>query len=155
MTTTAPTPVTHRAPDTTRADLADPAYQAFWLLRIAFVVAPILFGLDKYFGVLTNWDRYLAPQVSNALGTSAHTLMFWVGGIEIVAGVVVALIPRIGGYVVAAWLAGIIVNLLVLGDHYDVALRDVGLLLGALALARLATAFAGHRATAADHDGSA
>ena len=121
-------------------DLADPADQAFWLLRVGFVVAPILFGLDKYFGVLTDWDRYLAPQFSDVTGASAHTLLLWVGAIEIAAGILVAISPRIGGYVVAAWLAAIIVDLLMLRDHYDVALRDFGLLIGALALARLATA---------------
>jgi len=128
--------------------LSDPAFQAFWLLRAGFVAAPILFGLDKYFGVLTEWDRYFAPQFSDALGISAHTAMLWVGAIEIVAGVLVAISPRIGGYVVAAWLAGIIVNLLVLGDFYDVALRDFGLMIGALALARLAAAVHQHRGSA-------
>src|SRR5829696_5642084 len=122
-------------------DLADPAYQAFWLLRIGFTVAPILFGLDKFAHVLVNWDVYLAPQFVDLFGVSAHTLMYVVGAIEIVAGLAVAFRPRFGGYLVAAWLLGIIVNLLILGDHYDIALRDVGLLLGALTLARLATLF--------------
>ena len=120
---------------------ADPKYQAFWLLRIGFTVAPILFGLDKFVEVLTDWDRYLAPSINDLVPGTAHQAMLAVGVIEIVAGVVVALLPRFGGYLVAAWLGGIIVNLLLLGDFYDVALRDFGLLLGALALARLATAF--------------
>jgi len=119
----------------------DPTYQAFWLLRVGFTVAPILFGLDKFFGVLTDWDGYLAPSIDNLVPGTAHQAMLAVGVIEIVAGLVVALLPRYGGYLVAAWLGGIIVNLLVLGDYYDVALRDFGLLLGALTLARLATAF--------------
>src|SRR3954467_12794219 len=119
----------------------DPAYQAFWLLRIGFIVAPIAFGLDKYAHVLVNWDKYLAPEFTDLLHVQAHTLMYAVGAIEIVAGLVVALRPRFGGYLVAAWLAGIIINLLLLGDYYDIALRDFGLLLGALTLARLATAF--------------
>ncbi len=124
-----------------RAELNDPAGQAFWLLRIGFTVAPILFGLDKFFHVLVDWDVYLAPEFTDLFGAEAHTLMYAVGAIEIVAGLVVALRPRFGGYLVAAWLAGIIVNLLILGDYYDIALRDFGLLIGALALARLAAAF--------------
>jgi hypothetical protein len=119
----------------------EPAFQAFWLLRIGFTVAPILFGLDKFAELLTDWERYLAPSIDNLVPGSAHQAMLAVGVIEIVAGIVVALLPRFGGYLVAAWLGGIIVNLLILGDFYDVALRDFGLLIGALALARLATAF--------------
>jgi hypothetical protein len=121
-------------------DLRDPATQAFWLLRIGFTVAPILFGLDKFFHVLVDWDRYLAPEFVDLLPGTAHEIMYAVGAIEIVAGLVVLLKPRFGGYLVAAWLAGIIVNLLLQADFYDIALRDFGLLLGALTLARLATA---------------
>jgi hypothetical protein len=131
----------HHRVEGPRGELADPAVQAFWLLRIGFTVAPILFGLDKFAHVLVDWDVYLAPEFPDLLGTSAHTLMYFVGAIEIVAGLVVALRPRFGGYLVAAWLAGIIVNLLMMADYYDIALRDFGLLIGALALARLATAF--------------
>jgi hypothetical protein len=123
------------------ANFQDPAYQAFWLLRIGFVVAPILFGVDKFFHVLVDWDRYLAPEFSDLFHLQAHTLMYAVGVIEIVAGIVVAVRPHFGGYLVAAWLAGIIFNLLLLADYYDIALRDFGLLLAALTLARLATAF--------------
>lgn len=126
---------------TPRGDLSDPAFQAFWLLRIGFIVAPIAFGLDKYFHVLVNWDKYLAPEFTDLFNAKAHTLMYLVGAIEIVAGLVVALRPRFGGYLVAAWLAGIITNLLLMADYFDVALRDFGLLLAALTLARLATAF--------------
>jgi len=140
----------HRQIEGPRGALADPAVQAFWLLRIGFTVAPILFGLDKFAHVLVDWDVYLAPEFPDLLGVSAHTLMYVVGAVEIVAGLVVALRPRFGGYLVAAWLAGIIVNLLMMADHYDIALRDFGLLIGALALARLATAFpAGTPRTAA------
>ena len=114
--------------------------QAYRLLRTVFTVAPIVFGLDKFAEVLTNWERYLAPEFNDLIPGTAHQAMLAVGVVEIAAGVLVALLPRIGGYVVAAWLAGIIVNLLVIGDYYDVALRDFGLLVGALALARLATA---------------
>jgi hypothetical protein len=120
--------------------LTDPVVQAFWLLRLGFVVAPIAFGLDKYFHVLVNWDKYLAPEFTDLFNAKAHTLMFAVGAIEIVAGLVVAVRPRFGGYLVAAWLTGIIVNLLMMADYFDVALRDFGLLLAALTLARLASA---------------
>jgi hypothetical protein len=126
---------------TTHTKLRDPAYQAFLLLRTVFVIAPIAFGLDKYFHVLVDWDHYVASDVVAHLPWSAHELMYAVGAIEIVAGLLVAFWPRLGGYVVAAWLAGIIVNLMLIPDFYDVALRDFGLLVAALALARLATAF--------------
>ena len=119
----------------------NPVAQAFWLLRLGFTVAPILFGLDKFAHVLVNWDRYLAPEFADVLPWTTHELMYAVGAIEIVAGLVVALRPRFGGYLVAAWLGGIIVNLLMQADYYDIALRDFGLMLGALTLARLASAF--------------
>src|SRR5262245_50063712 len=96
------------------------ADQAFRLLRIVFTVAPILFGLDKFAGLLTDWDRYLAPQIDQLVPGSAHQAMLMVGVVEIAAGVLVAVLPRIGGYLVAAWLAAIIVNLLLIGDYYDV-----------------------------------
>ena len=121
---------------------SDPVAQATLLLRIAFTVAPILFGIDKFAGVLTDdWTRYLAPAFNDLIPGSAADAMHIVGVVEIAAGLVVALTPRFGGLLVAAWLGGIIVNLLVLGDFHDVALRDFGLLLGALALARLAIAY--------------
>lgn len=122
-------------------NLADPSYQAFFLLRTVFTVAPILFGLDKYFHILVNWDRYVAPVIVRQTPWSAHEIMYAVGAIEILAGLIVAVRPRFGGYLVAAWLAGIIVNLLLIPGFYDVALRDFGLFVGALALARLASAF--------------
>jgi len=128
-------------PDSVTDRRRDPAFQAFWLLRAGFAVAPVLFGLDKFFHVLVNWDRYLAPILVRNLPGTAHQLMYAVGAIEIVAGLVVALRPRFGGYLVAAWLAGIIVNLLLIPGYYDIALRDFGLLLGALTLARLAAVF--------------
>jgi hypothetical protein len=108
-------------------------------------VAPIVFGIDKFTNVLVNWDTYLAPQFSELFNAPARTLMYFVGAIEIVAGLVVLVRPRFGGYLVAAWLAGIIGNLLLLGGYYDVALRDFGLMLAALSLARLATAFPAQR----------
>lgn len=119
---------------------SNPVAQAFWLLRLGFTVAPIAFGLDKFAHVLVNWDRYLAPEFADVLPWTTHQLMYAVGVIEIVAGLVVAVRPRFGGYLVAAWLGGIIVNLLMQADFYDIALRDFGLLLGALTLARLASA---------------
>jgi hypothetical protein len=126
----------------------NPAYQAFLVLRTTFVIAPILFGLDKFTNLLTDWTSYLAPAIDGLVPGSAATAMLVVGVVEVVAGLVVAVRPKVGGYLVAAWLAGIIGNLLLLGDHYDVALRDFGLLLAALALARLATAFQPTRDTA-------
>ena len=121
----------------------DPAHQAFWLLRIGFTIAPILFGVDKFAHVLVNWDLYLAPRISDHLPGTPHQAMYVVGAIEIVAGLVVALRPRFGGYLVAAWLTGIVVNLLLIPGFYDLARRDFGLLIAAVALARLATAFDG------------
>jgi hypothetical protein len=111
---------------------------AFFLLRTVFTVAPILFGIDKFTQVMSDWDSYLAGWINDIAPGSAHDAMMIVGVIEIVAGVLVAIAPRIGGYVVALWLAGIIVDLLTLGDYFDVALRDFGLLVAALALAQLA-----------------
>jgi uncharacterized membrane protein YphA (DoxX/SURF4 family) len=119
----------------------DPAFQAFLLLRVAFAVAPILFGLDKFFNVMVDWEGYLAPWINDIIPGSASTAMHLVGVIEIVAGVFVALKPRYGAYVVAAWLGGIIVNLLTYSGYYDIALRDFGLMLGALTLARLASKY--------------
>src|SRR5215471_11460167 len=124
-----------------RPSLADPAYQAFAILRAGFTVAPILFGIDKFLNWLVDWPIYLAPQIDDLVPGNAHQAMLAVGVIEIVAGIVVAVRPRFGGYLVAAWLAGIIVNLLIQADFYDIALRDFGLLVGAVALARLATAY--------------
>jgi hypothetical protein len=124
-------------------DLSLPAFQGFTLLRAGFTAAPILFGLDKFAEVMVDWSTYLWSEFASALPGTADQLMLVVGAIEIVAGILVAVRPRIGGLVVAAWLAGIIVNLLLVGDYYDIALRDFGLLLGALTLARLATIFPG------------
>ena len=121
-------------------DLRQPAAQAYRLLQVGFTVAPVIFGVDKFLGLLTDWTQYLAPVFPRLLGLSAQTFMYGVGVVEIAAGVLVALKPRYAAYVVAAWLLGIIVNLLLLGQYLDVALRDLGLLLGALALARLAEA---------------
>ena len=119
----------------------DPVAQATLLLRIAFTVAPILFGLDKFANVLTDdWTRYLAPAFNDVIPGDAGTAMHIVGVVEIVAGLVVAALPRYGGLLVAGWLGGIILNLLLVGGYGDIALRDFGLMLGALALARLSWA---------------
>jgi hypothetical protein len=140
MTSTAlrPTPF-----PTASALRGDPVAQSFLLLRIAFTVAPILFGLDKFVGVLTDdWTRYLSSEFNSLIPGSAATAMDIVGLVEIAAGVLVFVAPRLGGYVVAAWLGGIILNLLLVGGYGDIALRDFGLLLGALTLTRLASAHA-------------
>jgi hypothetical protein len=125
-----------------RATTADPAYQAFLLLRGVFTVAPIAFGLDKFANLLTDWPGYLAPWIDRLLPGTAQQAMYAVGVVEVLAGVVVAVAPRFGGWLIAAWLGGIIANLLTFPGFYDVALRDFGLLVGAVALARLAVRYA-------------
>jgi hypothetical protein len=122
----------------------DPAAQAFMLLRITFTIAPILFGLDKFAEVMiSDWPKYLAPEFNDIIPGNAEDAMHIVGVVEIAAGLAVAVIPRFGGLLVAGWLAGIIVSLLLVGGYGDIALRDFGLLLGALTLARLASAYPG------------
>jgi uncharacterized membrane protein YphA (DoxX/SURF4 family) len=129
-----------QAADTTAVTTA--AHQAFWLLRIAFTAAPILFGIDKFFNWSVNWPDYLASWVNNIMPGSAQDFMYVVGGVEILAGLLVLFAPRIGAFVVAAWLGGIVVNLLTYDapTYYDIALRDFGLMLAALTLGRLALA---------------
>jgi len=122
-----------------RADSA--AYQAYQILRIGFTVAPILAGLDKFAHLMVDWDKYLPATVNNMLGGHGHEFMLVVGVIEIVAGIGVFLKPKIFAYVVSAWLLLIIVNLLMIPGYYDIALRDLGLALGALALGRLSSAY--------------
>ncbi|MGH3037957.1 MAG: hypothetical protein ACRDLZ_00880 [Gaiellaceae bacterium] len=131
------------ATTTGKAELRNPFYQAYMLLRVGFTVAPILFGLDKFFNWMVDWTDYLAPWVNDIVPGSGQDFMYFVGVVEIAAGVLVAVAPRLGAYVVAAWLAGIIVNLLTVDPptYYDIALRDFGLMLGALTLGRLAGAF--------------
>ena len=116
-----------------------PSYQAYQILHVAFVIAPVVAGLDKFFHLLVDWDKYASPLLASIV--PVHPFMMVVGAVEIVAGLLVALRPRIGAWVVAAWLAGIIVNLVLCGKYFDVALRDVGLCLGAVALGRLAMLF--------------
>lgn len=120
---------------------SDPAYGAFLLMRVGFTVLPIWMGVDKFADTLTDWPHYLAPWIVDILPFSAQTAMYVVGVIEIVAGIAVAIKPRYAAYIAAVWLAGIVLNLLSYSGFYDVALRDFGLLLAALTLARLAAAY--------------
>lgn len=129
------------AKSASRDEAHSPSYQAYQILRFGFTVAPIVAGLDKFFGLLVNWDQYLPPLVNNMLGGRGHEFMYVVGVIEIVAGIGVFLKPKIFAYVVAAWLGLIIINLLMIPGYFDVALRDFGLMLGALALGRLSQEF--------------
>jgi uncharacterized membrane protein YphA (DoxX/SURF4 family) len=131
------------APAAAQADsVSTAAHQAFWLLRIGFTAAPVLFGLDKFFNWSVNWPDYLAGWVNDIAPGSAQDFMYFVGGVEILAGLLVLLAPRLGAFVVAAWLGGIVVNLLTYDapTYYDIALRDFGLMLAALTLGRLALA---------------
>ena len=138
-TTTYPAKVAANEASVSRRSLrSDAGYQAYMLLRIAFTVAPIAFGVDKFFNGMVDWEKYLAPWINRLMPGTGHSFMLFVGIVEITAGLVVALKPRYGAYLVAAWLAGIVVNLLTYSGYYDIALRDFGLLLGALTLGRLA-----------------
>jgi hypothetical protein len=125
----------------TRSAWSDPRYQAFMLLRLGFTVAPIAFGLDKFWNQMVYWPKYLAPWINDIVPGSGQDFMYFVGAVEIVAGLVVLLKPRYGGYLVALWLAGIVTNLVTFSGWYDIALRDFGLMLGALTLARLASVY--------------
>lgn len=127
----------------------DPAFGAFWVLRLGFIALPLLMGLDKFTNLLTDWPGYLAPWLVALLPISAQAAMYAIGVVEIVAGIGVALRPRLAAWVVAAWLAGIIVNLLTYSGFYDVALRDVGLLVAAVALGLLARTYDRPRVEAA------
>jgi|SRR4051794_36207614 uncharacterized membrane protein YphA (DoxX/SURF4 family) len=121
--------------------VSDPIYQGYEILHVAFSVAPIVAGADKFAHLLTNWDSYVAPAIARILPVSVHSFMLAVGVVEIIAGILVAIKPRVGAYIVASWLLGIIINLLVLSGYYDIALRDFGLMLGASALGRLSIVF--------------
>jgi uncharacterized membrane protein YphA (DoxX/SURF4 family) len=147
-------PVAHDLGEVCHRVRTDPAYGAFLLMRIGFTVLPLWFGADKFAGVLTDWTHYLAPWIVALIPFSAHTAMLVVGVIEMVAGIAVAIKPRYAAYIVAAWLAGIIVNLVSYPGFYDIALRDVGLLLAALTLGRLAFVYdpAWHRRTRSGTD---
>jgi hypothetical protein len=132
-----PTAITRENLATKVQDSSKPSYQAYQILHLGFTVAPVLMGLDKFLDLLVNWDQYLPAFANNLLGGYGHEFLYVVGVIEIVAGIGVFLKPRIFAYVVAAWLGLIIVNLLMIPGYFDVALRDFGLMLGAIALGRL------------------
>ena len=125
----------------TSTDVSGPAYQAYQILHVGFVVAPIVAGLDKFFNLLVNWEQYLPPFVNTMVGGRGHELMLVAGVIEIIAGLGVLFKPKFFAYVVSAWLLMIVVNLLMIPGYYDIALRDFGLALGAFALARLSQKF--------------
>ena len=125
------------AVEATAVRVSSPSYQAYQILHIAFTVAPLVAGVDKFFHFLVDWDMYLSPIVPRVLGIPSHTFMLGVGVVEVIAGLLVAIAPRIGGWIVGLWLCGIVVNLLTIPAHFDIALRDFGLALGAFALARL------------------
>jgi uncharacterized membrane protein YphA (DoxX/SURF4 family) len=122
-------------------DWRDPRFQAYALMRLTFTVAPIAFGIDKFFNGMVHWPKYLAHWVNTIMPGSAQDFMYFVGGVEILAGILVALKPRYAAYVVAGWLGGIIVNLVSQGTYWDIALRDFGLMLAALTLGRLASVY--------------
>jgi hypothetical protein len=130
-----------RTKSQTSKDVSGPAYQAYQILHVGFVVAPIVAGLDKFFNLLVNWEQYLPPFVNTMVGGRGHELMLAAGVIEIIAGLGVLFKPKFFAYVVSAWLLMIVVNLLMIPGYYDIALRDFGLALGALALARLSHQF--------------
>jgi len=124
-----------------RSLLRDPRYQAFWTLRLGFTILPIAMGIDKFFNAMVSWPQYLADWIDNIMPGTAQDFMYFVGAVEIVAGVLVLLKPRYAAYIVAAWLLGIVVNLWSYGEWWDISVRDVGLMLGALTLGRLASVY--------------
>jgi hypothetical protein len=130
-----------RGLDLARANWRDARYQAYMLMRLTFTIAPIAFGIDKFWNQMVYWPKYLAPWIDNIAPGNGQDFMYFVGAVEIVAGIVVLLKPRYGGYLVAAWLAGIVINLFSYPRWYDVAVRDFGLMLAALTLARLSSVY--------------
>jgi hypothetical protein len=127
--------------DVLHAERADPGYGAYVVLRVTYVLLPLVMGIDKYFNALAPWPRYLADWIDNIVPGTAQQFMYAVGAVEIVAALVVAIRPRYGAYLVAAWLAGIVINLVTYGEWYDIAVRDGALMLGAIALGRLAAVY--------------
>lgn len=107
------------------------------LLRYTYGLVPIVAGIDKFTNLLTDWKNYIAPSIGNMLPFSASTFMSIVGVIEIIAGVIVLIRPRVGGFIVMAWLIAIALNLVIGGNYYDVAVRDLVMAIGAFSLARL------------------
>jgi uncharacterized membrane protein YphA (DoxX/SURF4 family) len=120
---------------------SDPRYQAFWMLRLGYTAIPLVMGIDKFFNGLVTWPKYLAGWINDIAPGTAQQFMYFVGVVEIVAGLLVLLKPRYAAYVVAAWLAGIVINLFSTGEYYDIAVRDIGLMAGALVLGRLASVY--------------
>ena len=129
------------AVETRRSLFRDPRYQAFWTLRLGFTVLPIAMGIDKFYNSMVYWPKYLADWIHNILPGTEQQVMYGVGGVEIVAGLLVLLKPRYAAYLVAAWLAGIVINIFSYGQWLDVGVRDLGLLGGALVLGRLASVY--------------
>jgi len=129
------------AVETRRSLFRDPRYQAFWTLRLGFTVLPIAMGIDKFYNSMVYWPQYLADWINNIMPGTAQDFMYFVGAVEILAGVLVLLKPRYAAYIVAAWLLGIVVNLWSYGEWWDVSVRDFGLMLGALTLGRLAKVY--------------
>jgi hypothetical protein len=127
--------------ESTEQSLRDGRYQAFWLLRLGFGLLPILFGIDQFLNLMVYWPQYLADWIANIVPASPQHFMYFVGAVEIVAGAVTLIKPRYGAYLVAAWLGGIVINLVSYQAWYDIAVRDFGLMVGALALARLAAVY--------------
>src|SRR2546422_5559423 len=132
-----PGPITSLSEPEAEADVSGSAYEAYQILHVGFVVAPIVAGLDKFFNLLVNWEQYLPSFVNKMVGGHGHELMLVAGVVEIIAGLGVWFKPKFFAYVVSAWLLMIVVNLLMIPGYYDIALRDFGLALGALALGRL------------------
>jgi uncharacterized membrane protein YphA (DoxX/SURF4 family) len=137
----APTRAAPVADTATASTWSDPRYQAFWMLRLGYTAIPIIMGVDKFFNGLVYWPQYLADWVDDIAPGTAQQFMYFVGVVEIVAGVLVLLKPRYAAYIVAAWLAGIVINLFSYGESYDIAVRDIGLMAGALVLGRLASVY--------------
>ena len=134
-------PMAARAPTPAEPLASDPRYQAFWMLRLAYTAIPLTMGIDKFFNGLVYWPKYLADWIDNIAPGTAQQFMYFVGAVEILAGLLVLLKPRYAAYIVAAWLAGIVVNLWSYPGWWDIGLRDFGLMLGALTLARLASVY--------------
>lgn len=120
----------------------DPGYQGFRILQFIFVIAPLLAGLDKFANLLTDWSQYLSPWMLQMIPLKAKTFMIMVGIVEIIAGIGVAFKPKVFSYIVVLWLLAIVVQLFISGQYLDIALRDIGLMLSALALGRLSHKYA-------------
>jgi uncharacterized membrane protein YphA (DoxX/SURF4 family) len=132
---------TAAAVDVRGSEWSDGRYQAFMLMRLGYTVLPLAMGIDKFFNAMVSWPKYLADWIDNIAPGTAQQFMYFVGAVEILAGLIVLLKPRYGAYIVAAWLAGIVINLFSYGEWWDIGVRDFGLMLGALTLGRLASVY--------------